>query len=119
MLRSKTSSRPRRVSHGSESVGGVNTTHYTVSANLDRAAQHLQGATRDTVQGVISQSGVKNLPLDVWVDENGYIRKVRYDEHAGRREAAQVTMELHDFGAPVPISAPPSNAVVDLTKMIG
>jgi outer membrane lipoprotein-sorting protein len=104
---------------GSESVDGVNTTHYTVSANLDRAAQHLQGATRDTVQGVISQSGVKNLPLDVWVDENGYIRKVRYDEHAGRRQAAQVTMELHDFGAPVAISAPPSDSVVDLTKMAG
>lgn len=104
---------------GSESVDGVATTHYSVAANLDRAAQHLTGATRDTVQGVISHSGVKNLPLDVWVDENGYIRKVRYDEHAGRRQAAQVTMELHDFGAPVAISAPPSDSVVDLTKMVG
>jgi hypothetical protein len=28
-------------------------------------------------------------------------------------------MELHDFGAPVAITAPPSNSVVDLTKMVG
>jgi len=104
---------------GSESVNGVDTTHYTVSANLDRAAEHTSGATRDAVQGVISQSGVKNLPLDVWVDANGYIRKVRYDEHAGRQQAANVTMELHDFGPPVAITAPPSNSVVDLTKMVG
>ena len=68
---------------------------------------------------MISQSGVKNLPLDVWVDGNGYIRKVSYDEHAGRRQAAKVTMELHDFGAPVAITAPPSDSVVDLTKMVG
>jgi outer membrane lipoprotein-sorting protein len=104
---------------GSEPVDGVDTTHYSVSANLDRAVQHLKGANRDTVQGVISQGGVKNLPLDVWVDGNGYIRKVRYDEHAGRRQAAEVTMELHDFGAPVSITAPPSDSVVDLTKMVG
>jgi len=104
---------------GSESVDGVDTTHYTVSANLDRAAKHASGATRDAVQGVIAQSGVRTLPLDVWVDGNGYIRKVRYDEHAGRRQAAKVTMELHDFGKPVAISAPPSDSVVDLTKMVG
>ena len=54
---------------------------------------------------MISQSGVKR-PVDVWVDEDGYIRKVSYDEHAGRRQAAKVTMELHDFGTPVPISRP-------------
>jgi hypothetical protein len=104
---------------GSESVGGVDTTHYSVSANLDRAAEHASGATRDAVQGVISQSGVKNLPLEVWVDGNGYIRKVSYDEHAGRRQAATVTMELHDFGGPVAITAPPSDSVVDLTRMVG
>jgi hypothetical protein len=104
---------------GSESIGGVQTTHYTVSANLDTAAEHASGSTRDALQGVIAQSGVRTLPLDVWLDGNGYIRKVRYDEHAGRRQAAQVTMELHDFGAPVTIDAPPDDSVVDLTKMIG
>jgi hypothetical protein len=104
---------------GPESVEGVKTTHYTVSADLDRAVEHASGATRDAVQGVISQSGVKNLPLDVWLDGNGYIRKVSYDEHAGRRQAAKVTMELHDFGAPVAIAAPPSESVVDLTRMVG
>jgi hypothetical protein len=104
---------------GSESVGGVDTTHYSVSANLDRAAERASGAARDAVQGVISQSGVKTLPLDVWVDGNGYIRKVSYDEHAGRQQAAKVTMELHDFAGPVAITAPPSDSVVDLTKMVG
>lgn len=104
---------------GPESIDGVKTTHYTVKANLDRAADHASGSTRDALRGVIAQSGVRTLPLDVWLDGNGYIRKVRYDEHAGRRQAAKVTMELHDFGAPVTIDAPPGDSVVDLTKMIG
>jgi hypothetical protein len=104
---------------GPESVDGVKTTHYTVSANLDRAAEHSSGAERDAVRGVISQSGVKNLPIDVWVDANGYIRKVSYDEHAGRREPAKVTMKLHDFGPAVAITPPPAGSVVDLTRMVG
>jgi len=104
---------------GAESVGGVETTHYSVSANLDRAAEHASGSTRDAIREVIAQSGERTQPLDVWLDGNGYIRKVKYDEHAGRRQAAEVTMELHDFGAPVAINAPPDDSVVDLTRMIG
>jgi hypothetical protein len=104
---------------GPESIGGVPTTHYSVSANLDQAAEHASSSTRDAIRGVIAESGVRDEPLDVWLDGNGYIRRVRYDEHAGRRQAATVTMELHDFGAPVTISAPPGDSVVDLTKMIG
>jgi hypothetical protein len=104
---------------GSESIGGVATTHYAVKADLGRAAENTSGAAQETVRSVIAQSGVKDLPLDVWLDGNGYIRKVAYNEHAGRRQPAQVTMELHDFGAPVSITAPPSDSVVDLTKMIG
>jgi hypothetical protein len=104
---------------GSEPVEGVPTTHYAVNVDLDQAAENTTGDARETVRRVIAQSGVKELPFDVWLDGNGYIRKVRYDEHAGRRQAAEVTMELHDFGAPVPITAPPVESVVDLTKMIG
>ena len=104
---------------GSDRVGGAKTTHYDVTVNLDRAAEHARGSTRDAVRGVIAQSGIKTLPLDVWVDGSGYIRKVSYEEHAGRRQAAQVTMELHDFGKRVSITPPPKDSVVDLTRMAG
>jgi hypothetical protein len=104
---------------GSESVQGAKATHYEVTVDLQRAASHANGSVRKSLERVLSQSRIKTLPLDVWVDESGYIRRVSYEERSGRREPAQVTMELHDFGAPVSIKPPPSDAVVDLGQLQG
>jgi hypothetical protein len=104
---------------GDEQVGGDDTTHYRVTADVRRAARKAKGSTRSSLKGVITDAGVKQLPVDVWVDSNGYIRKVRYEEHAGRQQAAQVTIELHDFGARVAIKPPPKETVVDLTQLQG
>ena len=99
---------------GTNTVGGVKTTHYEVTVDLEKAAARATGSERAALRRVISQSKQKTLPLDVWIDGNGYIRRVSYDEHAGRQQPAQVTIELHDFGAPVSIKPPPSQSVVDL-----
>lgn len=103
---------------GSESVRGVKSTHYDVTVDLQRAASHARGSVRTSLERVISQSRLKTLPLDVWVDGSGYIRKVSYQENGGSGQAAQVTMELHDFGTAVSIKPPPSGAVVDLMKTL-
>jgi hypothetical protein len=103
---------------GSESVQGAKSTHYNVTVDLQRAASRAQGDVRASLERVISQSRLKTLPLDVWVDGSGYIRKVNYEEHAGGAQPAEVTMELHDFGTSVSIKPPPSGAVVDLMKTL-
>ena len=102
---------------GTETVDGVETTHYRVSIDLDRAAKHASGPTQDALQGVIAQSGVTTLPLDVWVDENGYVRKVSYDEHAGRRAGArQLTMKLARLRRARSTSTPPPRATRSSTR---
>jgi hypothetical protein len=103
---------------GTNTVGGVKTTHYEVTVDLERAASRATGSERTALRHVISQSKQKTLPLDVWIDGKGYIRRVSYDEHAGRQQPAQVTMELHDFGPPVSIKPPPSQSVVDLMNRL-
>jgi hypothetical protein len=103
---------------GSESVQGVKSTHYEVTVDLQRAASRATGAVRASLERAISQSRLKTLPLDVWVDGSGYIRKVNYEERAGGGQPAEVTMELHDFGTSVSIKPPPSAAVVDLMKTL-
>jgi hypothetical protein len=103
---------------GSESVGGVTSTHYDVTVDLQRAASHAKGSLRASVERVISHSRLKTLPLDVWVDGSGYIRKVSYQEHAGSGPPSEVTMELHDFGSSVSIKPPPGASVVDLMKTL-
>ena len=76
------------------------------------------GSVKSSLRGV-QAIGVKKLPMDVWLDPNGYIRKVRYSEHAGRQQAADVVMQLHDFGKHIAIEPPPSDSVLDLTKLQG
>lgn len=103
---------------GSQKVGGVDTTHYRVRVDVGKAAQKASGSARSSLEGVRA-SGVQKLPMEVWVDPNGYIRKVSYEEHAGRQQAAKVTMELHDFGTRVSIKPPPGASVYDLTRLQG
>ncbi|HSB39153.1 MAG TPA: LppX_LprAFG lipoprotein [Gaiellaceae bacterium] len=101
---------------GGEQVGGQDTTHYRVRVDVSKAAHQAKGSARSSLEGVRA-SGLAKLPIDVWVDANGYIRKVSYQEHAGRRQAAKVTMKLHDFGRRVSIAPPPSASVFDLTRL--
>jgi hypothetical protein len=103
---------------GGEKVGGEDTTHYKVRVDVGDAAKQASGSVQSALKGVRA-SGVEKLPMDVWLDSNGYIRKVRYSEHAGRQQAADVVMQLHDFGKHVAIQPPPSDSVVDLTKIQG
>jgi hypothetical protein len=103
---------------GTNSIGGAKATHYKVTVDLQRAAARANGDEQKALRRVISQSKLRTLPLEVWIDDKDYIRRVSYEEHAGRRQAAHVTMELHDFGSPVSIKAPPSDSVVDLQQAL-
>lgn len=103
---------------GSEVVRQTNTTHYKVTVDLRRAAARAEGSEQAALKRVVSSGKLNTLPLDVWVDGNGYIRKVDYLEHEGNQQAADVAMELHDFGHPISIKAPPRNAVVDLMNAL-
>jgi hypothetical protein len=57
--------------------------------------------------------------MDVWVGEDGYVHKLRFEQKL--TEGASMTMEeeLYDFGAIVDVSAPPEDQVVDLTQFLG
>lgn len=101
-----------------ELVRGTKTTHYRVTVDLNRAADHASGSEKAVLKRTAAQSRVHTLPLDVWIDGNGYIRKVNYLEHSGGQQAAQVAMELHDFGKPVSITPPPKGSVVDLMNAL-
>jgi hypothetical protein len=103
---------------GTELVRSTKTTHYRVTSDLQRAADHASGSEQTALRRIVAQSGRKTLPLDVWVDGNGYIRKVNYLEHPGGQQAATVAMVLHDFGRPVAITPPPKGSVVDLMNAL-
>lgn len=105
---------------GSESVGGVDTTHYKVTVDLERAAAKSTGAERQSLKRLIHASGVKKLPVDVWIDGKGYVKQVVYAQRAEKgSKPVRVTMSLHDYGAPVTVKPPPASATVDFMQALG
>ena len=104
---------------GSDTVGGVSTTHYRVRVDLQRAAARSSGSTRVSLQRVIQTTGVKSLPVQVWIDGKNYIRKVVYSQGSGGGRTVKVSMELHDFGNPVTVKPPPASEVLDILKLQG
>jgi hypothetical protein len=103
---------------GSETVRGTKTTHYHVTVDLERAAARADAATAESIRRVIRLSGLKKLPVEAWVDDDGYLRKVKWAEHTSPQTSAQVTMELYDFGAPVEVKPPPKGQVLDLLQRL-
>jgi hypothetical protein len=104
---------------GSEKVDGVDTTHYKATVDLQRAAARSKGSERTSLRRLIRTTGARKIPIGVWVDGKGYVRRVRYAQPAGSGRAVNVTMNLHDYGKPVSIHAPPADSVVDLQKALG
>jgi hypothetical protein len=103
---------------GKESVDGAETTHYKVVVDLVKAMSRSDSITQEALQRVIKASGLKTLPIDVWVDGTGFVRKVQYAQRAAGKDV-KVTMNLHDYGKPVKVSPPPADEVIDFSQATG
>ena len=64
---------------GSEDLDGVSTTHYRAQVDLAEYAKLglAKGAdTKSMLDDVLKQSGLASMPVDVWLDDAGLVRKV-------------------------------------------
>jgi hypothetical protein len=108
---------------GQERVRGVDTTHYRATADLAKYPNALPAAqrarARASVRKLIQASGRATLPMDVWVDGDGYVRRtaVEYSlKTQGVRSTSQITVDLLDYGAPVDIEVPAADQTTDLQQ---
>jgi hypothetical protein len=81
---------------GREDVRGVATTHYAIALPPEQA----------------SLPGVTGATGDVWIDDDGIVRRVR-SELTGS-VAMSITAELYDLGESVTIAVPPADQVTPL-----
>lgn len=113
---------------GTETLRGVETTHYRAVLDPSSVAKSVPGADREDLRALadqlVAQSGISEVPLDIWVDANGLVRKFLLDVSAtqpGDSEAsrAKLTFELWDFGEEVEIELPPASQVADASVLGG
>lgn len=109
---------------GEVGLGGVPTTQYRGTIDLDLAAERAPPEMRERVEAsrneVEAQLGTTKLPADVWIDDDGVVRQVRYEyplpTESGKGRLV-FTTDLSDFGIEVDVSPPPEDQVTDIEDL--
>ncbi|OUC96139.1 LppX_LprAFG lipoprotein [Streptosporangium minutum] len=98
---------------GTETVGGVETTHYSGTFPVAEAAQVIDPAKREQLQEKLSR--IKNVTFDLWSDAENLPRKVTL---SGSEQNATFNLaaSFKGFNEPVQIAAPPADQVGDLPE---
>ena len=106
----------RRV--GTEEVRGVETTHYSGTVDLAVLAEKSPPAVRESYRRAIELSGQSRVPVEVWLDDQGRTRRMRYEQKMAGGSTMELTQEYFDFGTDVEVTPPPAREVIDVTQLI-
>ncbi len=108
---------------GHDSIRGVATTHYASKIDLFKAAEAQPGVDHSQLRGafqkLIAASGLRNMPVDVWIDGQGLVRKIAITmgiAAAGQQVKAAVESEFYDFGPTQSIGVRKDSEVLDMTQ---
>jgi hypothetical protein len=108
---------------GEEDVRGVPTSRYRAAVDLnlleEQAPPGKEAEWAAYVQTLRDRLGLAFIPVEVWVEDEGLIRRFNHEYgFSTEGTTAVVTTELFDFGIPVDVSAPPPDQVVTLNDVI-
>lgn len=115
---------------GVETIDGAPATRYRGTFDLSKALEQVPEAQREWLQQVVDglkqQTGGADLPpmpIDVWVDADGYLKQIRYQIEVPKSQAAEggsfaATILLSEVGAPVDIQPPPADQVTDIAGLM-
>jgi hypothetical protein len=104
---------------GREAVTGVPTTHYHAIVDLEKAADQAPEKQRDALRKIVDLTGTKEMPIDVWIDRKGLVRKMEYEQKLDDRGGTtKLSYVLSGFGPSIPVEPPPSDQVSDILDLI-
>ena len=109
---------------GTERVRGVETTRYSATIDMQKALEKLPEGARASMQKVFNRAGISSVPVQVWISGDGLLRKMTMSMDlskmagAAQSGAADVAIELYDYGVPVSVSAPPANRATDFADYL-
>ena len=92
----------KTVKVGKATIAGVPTTKYHTIVDLEK-------------EKLSDQMGAKRLPIDVWIDRKGFVRKMSFAQSpSDPTKAGKMTYLLTGFGPTVTVKPPPSDQTVDV-----
>ncbi|WP_435272992.1 LppX_LprAFG lipoprotein [Streptomyces parvulus] len=108
---------------GTETVDGVETTHYKGTVTLADLEKTLDGedkATREKRRKSLEQyekMGLDKLTMDMWVDGDEHTKQFRMRGDAAKGPL-DMTITFLGFNEPVKVTAPPAKDTMDLAEMM-
>jgi hypothetical protein len=109
---------------GSTTMRGASTAHYRIAANVAKLVTILPKAQQAAELKALKSAGIKSLPIDVYVDGSGYVRRVaialtNLKVRAGLTPASiKLSFDLFDFGHSVHVAAPPAGKTADGARVL-
>jgi len=109
---------------GPATIRGVKVTGFRVDIDPAKAAARVPPPERASFREFISSLGPGSIPVDVWVDGQNLVRRVKLSLHApgGQGVSAGTQMvevtDFYDFGVPVRVSPPPASQIASMSQLV-
>jgi hypothetical protein len=104
---------------GTATIDGVNTTEYSGTIDVKKAAAALGPA----YSKLLAQAKLTSIPVDVWVGDDGLVRRFHenfsYPLPTAGELTTDLTMDLSDFGVQTNIQPPPADQTTDIGALKG
>ena len=111
---------------GPEQIDGVATTHYAGAVDLDKVPAADDPTTKPALDRLKAQLRSSLLPVDVWVDDGGKLKRVGQTvtvpatpgAPAGTPTSSTTTITFSDVGSAPAVVPPPADQVADVSSLL-
>jgi hypothetical protein len=123
LLESLTAVSSSVTSLGPTTIRGVKVIGFRVDIDPAKAAVRVPSWERAGYQQFISSLGHGPVPVDVWVDGQNLVRRVKLSLHLPDGQGAPAGTQMvevtdfYDFGVPVRVSPPPASQVASMSQL--
>jgi hypothetical protein len=103
----------------------VKVTGFRVDIDPAKAAARVPSRERAGFREFVSSLGRGPIPVDVWVDSQNLVPRVKLSLHLPDGEGASAKTQMveatdfYDFGVPVRVSPPPASQTASMSQFIG
>lgn len=102
---------------GREEVRGAPVTHLIANANVAAAIAAAPEDQRSAVESQFGALGVDEVPLHIWLDDEGVARRIEIIAEGGQLASLQgvgmtIIIEPYDLNQPVTVEVPPAESLV-------
>ncbi|MGZ4184014.1 MAG: hypothetical protein ACXVUE_19650 [Solirubrobacteraceae bacterium] len=110
---------------GTQVVNGIQTTHYHAKISLDKVPDALPAASRKGAKQAVSSieqlTGLKQLPVDAWIDSSNLIRRMRLAFAESPAPSVKLniamTMDFLKYGPQSSPNFPSADQVTDASSL--